>query len=376
MDNVLLRALTTATQSNRVDENIPVQSNSRQLAVEGMKELRLRKLGENEMIIEVIPETQVDYRGTDRLVRETLTKPRDDSGVLELVSFGGQQDLPTVMAFLNRLGFQGRVVVHTAPFVPKTGSFPWGRDLTALAHVGKLLNNPVIGRDDEVDDMLITLSQKRKNNVLMIGETGVGKTTVVEQLANRVVLGAVPETLRGFQVQEIGLGELLAGASMKGELEARFQKIIKQAAEIKTSIVFFDEMHMIFHHDFGIAAQMLKPALARGEFRVIGATTAAEYRQFIKHDEAFCRRFRLLTINEPTPKETVRILRGITPQFEKAHGVKINADLLPVIVAYAVRFLPQKRLPDKAIDVLDLACARLINRKLIKGTPRQTKGGE
>lgn len=236
-----------------------------------------------------------------------------------------------------------------------------GRNLTELAKNGGLA--PVIGRKDEMRSLVQTLLRSRKNNAILIGEAGVGKTGVVEGLAQRIAEGAVPPEFADKRIVEISMGSLVAGTNLRGDLEEKLQALIAQAKRDHQLILFIDEIHLMVGAGAGSgtamdAANLLKPALARGEICVIGATTTKEYRKFIESDSALARRFEVIEVLEPSGEETLAILAGLRTRMEEHHGVKIGESALKAAVDLTVRYLPDRRLPDKAIDVLDQACAQ------------------
>ena len=233
----------------------------------------------------------------------------------------------------------------------------YGTDLTALAEAGKL--DPVIGRDEEVRRLIRILSARRKSNAVIVADPGVGKTAIVELLAQRIVAGEVPESLQ-CKVISIEMGQLIANASHKGEFEARMQAIVKEATESEGKVIlFFDEIHSMMGagNDSINAANLLKPALARGELRVVGATTPAEYRQYVEKDGAFERRFQKIDVKEPDVPATVSILRGVKHAFEAHHGVRITDAALVLAAKLSSRYMTGRRNPDCSIDVLDEAAA-------------------
>jgi ATP-dependent Clp protease ATP-binding subunit ClpB len=236
------------------------------------------------------------------------------------------------------------------------------RDLTEEARKGKL--DPVIGRDDEIRRVMQVLSRRTKNNPVIIGEAGVGKTAIVEGLAQRIVSGDIPETLKDKKVLSLDLGALLAGAKYRGEFEDRLKAVLKEVDEAAgTIILFIDELHTIVGAGSAQgaidASNMLKPKLARGELRAIGATTLDEYRKYIEKDAALERRFQPVTVGEPSVEETIGILRGLKERYELHHGVKIKDSALIAAATLSHRYITDRFLPDKAIDLVDEAASRL-----------------
>ena len=235
-------------------------------------------------------------------------------------------------------------------------------DFTAKARDGKI--DPVFGRDDEIRQMVDILARRRKNNPILVGEPGVGKTAVLEGLALRIVQGDVPEVLQGVSLISLDMGLLEAGAGMKGEFERRLKGVLD---EIKASevpiILFIDEAHMLVGAGGAAggsdAANLMKPALARGEIRTCAATTWKEYKKYFEKDPALARRFQLVKLEEPSVETATLILRGIRENYEKAHKVLIRDDALSASASYAGRYITGRFLPDKAIDLLDTACARV-----------------
>jgi ATP-dependent Clp protease ATP-binding subunit ClpB len=241
----------------------------------------------------------------------------------------------------------------------------YGIDFTALAAEGKL--DPVIGRDDEIRRAIQVLSRRRKNNPILIGDPGVGKTAIAEGIAQRMVAGDVPDSLKPpCRLVGLDLGLLVAGASMRGEFEERLKSVLEEVTKSEGEIVLFiDELHTLVGAGAAQgsmdASNLLKPALARGDLRCVGATTINEYRKYIEKDKALERRFQQVMINEPSPEDTVSILRGLKPRYELHHGVRIRDEALLAAAKLSSRYIPDRFLPDKAIDLVDEACAKLKN---------------
>src|SRR5438874_3782775 len=238
----------------------------------------------------------------------------------------------------------------------------YGRNLTQLAEQGKL--DPVIGRDEEIRRVIQVLSRRTKNNPVLIGEPGVGKTAIVEGLAQRIVRGDVPTTLRDKQVVTLDLGALVAGAKYRGEFEERLKAVLKEITSAEGSVILsIDELHTLVGAGAAEgamdASNMLKPALARGELRAIGATTLAEYQKYIEKDAALERRFQPVYVDEPTVEDTIAILRGLQERYEVHHGVRITDGALVAAARLSHRYISDRFLPDKAIDLIDEAAARL-----------------
>jgi ATP-dependent Clp protease ATP-binding subunit ClpB len=238
----------------------------------------------------------------------------------------------------------------------------FARDLTELARQGKL--DPVIGRNDEVRRIIQVLSRRTKNNPVLIGEPGVGKTAIIEGLAQRIIQGDVPEGLKNKRVVALDMGALIAGAKYRGEFEDRLKAVLKEVTEAQGAIILFiDELHTLVGAGKAEGAvdagNMLKPALARGELRCVGATTITEYRKYLEKDAALERRFQPVLVNEPTVEDTIAILRGLKEKYEVHHGVRIKDSAIVAAATLSHRYITDRFLPDKAIDLIDESASKL-----------------
>lgn len=235
------------------------------------------------------------------------------------------------------------------------------RNLNRAAQSGKI--DPVVGREEEIERVIHIISRRSKNNPLLIGEPGVGKTAIVEGLAKRIIDGHVPDSLRGKEILQLNLSELIAGTKFRGEFEERLRSVTRTLeSRPRSTILFIDEIHIV-QQTKGTegalsATDILKPALARGDLPVIGATTWQEYEQYIRTDPALDRRFQPIFVSEPTPTAALAVLRGVRPLYEQFHKVKIDDDALTTAVEKS-RVLRTRFLPDKAIDLIDEACAKV-----------------
>lgn len=247
----------------------------------------------------------------------------------------------------------------------------YGRNLTEFARQGKL--DPVIGRDDEIRRVVQILSRRTKNNPVLIGDPGVGKTAIVEGLAQRIIRGDVPEGLKTREVISLDMGALIAGAKFRGEFEERLKAVLKEVVDNASVILFIDELHTVVGAGAAEgsmdAGNMLKPLLARGELHTIGATTLDEYRMYIEKDKALERRFQTVVISQPSVENTISILRGLKERYEVHHGVHIRDSALVAAATLSDRYISERFLPDKAIDLIDEAAAKL--RSEMDSRPRK-----
>ena len=316
---------------------------------------------------DIAQEFHQDYLGTEHILYSILTQKNARATVLLRDM---NVNIPEIVTELEEyLDHQGdtfrtdeeeRDAPRKAP-VQKGALGTFGTDLTARARAGKL--DPVIGRAEQEDRLVTILSRRTKNNPVLIGEPGVGKTAIVEGIAQRIVSEDVPEHLLDKRIIQLDLAGMIAGTKYRGEFEERLKKVVSELQEQKNVIVFIDELHLLVGAGAAEgaldAANMLKPALARGEIRLIGATTLDEYRKHIEKDTALERRFQTITVPEPNLKDSIAILKGLKPYYEKHHGVSIDDEVIEDAVYMADRYISERYMPDKAIDVIDEAAARV-----------------
>jgi ATP-dependent Clp protease ATP-binding subunit ClpB len=298
-----------------------------------------------------------DYVSTEHLFLALLEGDRDVARLLREAGVSRDQ----VLGALADIRGRQRVTDQT-PEEKYQALERYGRDLTELARRGKL--DPVIGRDDEIRRVIQVLSRRTKNNPVLIGEPGVGKTAIVEGLAQRIVDGDVPESLKDKRVVALDIGAIVAGSKYRGEFEERFKAVLREIAESQGQIItFIDELHTVVGAGAAEGAvdagNMLKPMLARGELRAIGATTLDEYRKHIEKDPALERRFQPIYVGEPSVEDTIAILRGLKERYEVHHGVRIQDAALVAAAILSSRYVTGRFLPDKAIDLIDEAASRL-----------------
>jgi ATP-dependent Clp protease ATP-binding subunit ClpB len=308
--------------------------------------------------LEIAAALKDEYISTEHLLLSVVQHDTGSAGKI-LREMGLGQD--NIMLVLKEIRGSQRVT-DQSPEGKYQALKRYGRDLNELALAGKL--DPVIGRDDEIRRVLQVLSRRTKNNPVIIGEPGVGKTAIAEGIAHRIVNGDVPESLKSKRIISLDMGALIAGAKFRGEFEERLKAVIKEVVDARGEIILFiDELHTLVGAGSAEgaidASNMLKPALARGELRAIGATTLDEYRKYIEKDAALERRFQPVLIDEPSVEETISILRGLKERYEVHHGVRIQDTALVAAATLSHRYISDRFLPDKAIDLVDEAASRL-----------------
>ncbi|MBL7863546.1 MAG: AAA family ATPase, partial [Cyclobacteriaceae bacterium] len=298
-----------------------------------------------------------EFISVEHLLLALLASKDKTAGILKDAGFVRQ----ALMKAIEALRGDSRVTDQNAEGKYKSLE-RYSRNLNAMAKEGKI--DPVIGRDEEIRRVLQILARRTKNNPILLGEPGVGKTAIVEGLAQRIVNGDVPENLKDKVLVSLDMGLLVAGAKYKGEFEERLKSVIKEVTDSNGQIILFiDEIHTLIGAGGGEgamdAANLLKPALARGELHAIGATTLKEYQKYIEKDKALERRFQAVYVDEPSTEDSISILRGIKDKYELHHGVRIKDDAVIAAVELSHRYISDRFLPDKAIDLMDEAASKL-----------------
>ncbi|CAA9378575.1 MAG: ATP-dependent Clp protease, ATP-binding subunit ClpC, partial [uncultured Chloroflexia bacterium] len=301
------------------------------------------------------------YIGTEHLLLGLVRNGEGvATGVLEIMGVSLEQ----IRTQVQRLLRQGATGPVDRPAQPKQSKTPYldalSTDLTDWAEAGKL--DPIVGRDKEIERVIQILSRRTKNNPALIGEPGVGKTAIAEGLAQRIVAGDVPDSIKGKRVVTLDMGSLVAGTKYRGQFEERLKRVIDEIKEARC-ILFIDEFHTLIGAGGAEgtldAANILKPALARGELQTIGATTLDEFRKYIERDAALERRFQPVMVDEPTIEDTIEILRGIKTRYEDFHQLQIADEAIKAAANLSARYVPDRFLPDKAIDLIDEAASRV-----------------
>jgi ATP-dependent Clp protease ATP-binding subunit ClpC len=312
------------------------------------------------------------YIGTEHLLLGLVREGEGiAAGVLESLGVNLEKVRQQTITVLSQSNAGGHPEGKQASRTPTLDQL--GMDLTVMATDGRL--DPIIGRQKEIERVIQILSRRQKNNAALIGEPGVGKTAIAEGLAQRIVAGDVPETLHGKRLLTLDIGSLVAGTKYRGEFEERLKKIIEEIRSSRDAILFIDELHTLVGAGAAEgavdAANILKPALARGELQCIGATTMDEYRKYIERDAALERRFQTVTVREPTVEETIEILHGIRERYEQHHRLSISDEALKSAAEMGARYITDRFLPDKAIDLIDEASSRV--RMQRSGQPQTLK---
>ena len=331
--------------------------------------IEARKLGYNyigteHLLIGILREG--DCVATKILLDLNVNIPKLYNEIVKVINEGEDYNSDNEDYSNSNNGRQNRRIRGSYNSTPTLNQF--GEDLTKKAEEGKL--DPIIGRKQEIERVIEILSRRTKNNPCLIGEPGVGKTAAVEGLAQKIVSGDVPEILKNKRVVTLDISGMVAGAKYRGDFEERIKKALNEVQKAGDIILFIDEIHTIVGAGAAEgaidAANILKPLLARGEIQLVGATTLNEYRKFIEKDAALERRFSPVTVNEPSEKDTVQILKGIRDKYEAHHNVKITDEAIEAAVKLSVRYVNDRFLPDKAIDLIDEASSKARLRSYVE----------
>ncbi|MEA4815680.1 MAG: ATP-dependent Clp protease ATP-binding subunit [Lachnospiraceae bacterium] len=307
-----------------------------------------------------------DYVGTEHILLSIINEP--DCVAMRLLTLLGAntqrlfEDIATVVSTGDSSFFKGLGKNDAENSDSSTPTLDkYSRDFTRLAANGKF--DPIVGRKDEIERLIQILSRRTKNNPCLVGDPGVGKTAIVEGMAQKIIIGDIPETLKGRRVVSLDLAAMVAGTKYRGEFEERIEKVINEVKSDGKTILFIDELHTIIGAGGAEgaidASNILKPSLSRGELQLIGATTLEEYRKYIEKDAALERRFQPVTVEEPTEKEAIEMLMGLKGKYESHHSVKITDSAIELAVKMSARYIRDRFLPDKAIDVIDEAASKL-----------------
>ena len=317
------------------------------------------------MAMSFVSEERLDSIGTEHILYALITQSNSRAVlILRKLKIDTDALCETIEKLVEKQVVEAKNNAKKAQYLNKKNTLKWlsryGQDLTELAKKGKL--DTVIGRDAEIERTVTVLSRRTKSNPVLIGEAGVGKTAIVEGLATRIVKSQVPGSLIGKRIMQVDLSNVVAGTKFRGEFEERIKGIIDEAINDPSIILFIDELHLLSGAGGGSdspmdAANILKPALARGQICLIGATTLDEYRKHIEKDKALSRRFQTVIVEEPSDTVTLRILKGIKKHYEEHHGVKIPNDILETAIVMSKRYINDRYMPDKVIDVIDEAAA-------------------
>lgn len=341
-------------------EKPPVEVREKEMSMMSLTEavvLTLRMAGK------IVQEQGMKIIGTEHILYALINQPTSKAVVmLQKLAINVDQLASSIEELIEKQAEDSKIEDKKAEYKRK-GPVKWlrryGQDLTQMARDGKL--DTVIGRDREIERAVTVLCRRTKSNPVLIGEAGVGKTAIVEGLATRIAKDEVPGSLIGKRIYQVDLSSVVAGTKFRGEFEERIKGIIDEAMEDKNLILFIDEIHLLMGAGSGEgsmdAANILKPALARGQIRLIGATTMDEYRKSIEKDKALARRFQIIQVDEPSPAVTLRILKGVKSHYEKHHGVIIPDAILETAIVMSNRYINDRFMPDKVIDVIDEASA-------------------